>query len=577
MTFGRPDLLWLLALAVPLIALYLIRKRRQKVRISSLVLWDRVLAAAPRRFGAGILTSLLSLLLMLLALGGGALSAADPILGEAAPAPRHLLLALGASARMEGDRFEQAVLLARREIALKAPYDPVTLVLVSDRPRLPAVRETSRVALSRALDQARSSLVPANWPLAGPMIEDVLAEEGRAVAIGVSPVVPPGTSVLPVSGDNAGLTGFSVEIGDQTVRVFVRVAGTTPDAEVVLDLDGVELMRAPAREEVLLTVPRGEGGLLKATLTPSFGPTFDDQAEAVIPAPVSLTVGVSSEAATDPFLRAALAVSGAVAGAGPEFDVRVVAGRAAPERLTPGAWILITDPPAALGLKALPRVDVSPIWSSSSSHPVMRGVDAAEVQVLGAIPAELPEGAEALLTVPGGAVAAAGEVEGARYVWIGLATGNSTLPVTGAFPLMIRNALSWFASLRTVALPAAVPVGEPVQPAVQLPRGTSAVVITGPGPGEREVVTVTDGSFSFTPAHPVEGEVRVAVGREEHRTRLNAIYPEESTAAPLLDVSPVLGADRSGLADTEQRLWPFLALAAVLFLLLEWGLAALGR
>lgn len=571
MTFGRPDLLWLLALALPVILLYLIRRRRIRVPISSLVLWDRVVAAAPRRFGAGILTSLLSLLLMLLALGGGALSAADPILGSDAPPPRHLLLLLGGSARMEGDRFDRAIALAREEITRKAPYDPVTVLLVSEQPRILAARLTDLSELYDAITAARPSLVPAAWELAAPATLEVLGKAGRVVAIGVRPEVPEGAIVLPVGGENSGISEFAVAVEDEKVRVFLRIGGAGAESEVVLTQGGVEVSRAEAREEVLLTVPRGEGGLLRATLVPAVGPTFDDTAEAVIPAPPALTVGVSATGATDPFLTAALAVSGALAGDGEKFDVRVIAGQAAPDGLFPGDWILLTPPPVGLGYEALPPVPVSPIWSASTNHPVMRGVDAAEVQVMGATPARPPEGAEALLSLPGGVVAAAGELEGARYVWIGLETGNSTLPVTGAFPLMIKNAIAWFASLRTGILPPAIRVGDPVSPTVPLPRGTAAVIVTGPGEGERGVVEVTNGTFRYHPQELIEGEVRVAVGQEEHRTRLNAIYPGETTVDPLIAAAPPPHAvDRSTLRSTEERIWPWFALAAAAFLLLEW-------
>lgn len=573
MNFGRPELLWLLALAVPVLLLYMIRRKRRRIPISSLVLWERVLAAAPKRFGAGLVTSLLSLLLVLLALAGGALSAADPILGSDAPPPRPLLLAIASSARMSEERFKRALELARVEVARKAPYDPVTVVLVSDRPRILAAGEVDAIKLFAALAQARPELVPAAWELVGPVIRDVLGNKGRAVAIGVRPEVPAGTAILSVNGENSGISDFAVEVADESVRVFLRFSGQAPDAEVVLTLDGVEVNRGLAREEVLLTVPRGEGGLLRAELQPASGPTFDDAVAAIIPAPPALTVGVSATGATDPFLKAALQVSGALAGDGQKFDVRVVAGQDAPENLFPGDWILLTKPPVGLGYRVLPPVPVSPIWSASASHPVMRGVDAAEVQVLGATPAAIPEGAEALLSVPGGAVAAAGEVAGARYVWIGLQTGNSTLPVTGAFPLMIRNAIAWFASLRSGVLPPAIRLGDPVSPAVPLPRGTAAVIASGLGDGERQVVPVKDGTFEYQPGNLAEGEVRVAVGQEEHRTWLNAIYPGETGATPPAgEAPPAHAADRSRLRSTEKRIWPWFALAAAMFLLLEWFL-----
>jgi hypothetical protein len=316
-------------------------------------------------------------------------------------------------------------------------------------------------------------------------------------------------------------------------------------------------------------VARGAGGLLRAELRPAAGPRFDDAAEAWIPATVRLSVGLSATARSDPFLRAALSVSDRVKPAEGEFDVRIVAGPE-PVEMPPGCWILVTPPPSVLGLRPMPVAEISPVWRVSGEHPVTAGVDAAEVQVLGAVPAALPEGVQALLSVPGGgAVAAAGERNGRRFVWIGLDPENSTLPVTGAFPLMIRNALRWFASLRSAPLPPAVDLLEPVRPAVLLPRGLRAVEVLGPEEGAREMVEVAGGSFEFTPAGALEGEVRVRIGAAEHRTRVNAVLPGETEAVPP-DEEPAEGPDRSGLRDTEEHLWVWFAAAAAAFLLLEW-------
>jgi hypothetical protein len=282
----------------------------------------------------------------------------------------------------------------------------------------------------------------------------------------------------------------------------------------------------------------------------------------------------------DPFLRSALVVAGGLVdkersarlpvdhldelAAG--YDVLILADDRAPESLTPGAWILLTPPPRTLGLEPLPPAETSPVWQTAAAHPVTRGVDAAEVQVAGAVPAVLPDHAEPLLAVPGGAVAAAGEIDGVRFVWLGLDPANSTLPVTGAYPLLIRNALRWFAAVRTEPLAPSYPLGAGIRPVVPLPAGTRAAAFAGPGENDRAVV---EGSFTYRPASRVEGEVRMRLSDAEHVTRVNALLPGESGAEPLPG-GPAFGEDRSGFRDTRRTLWPWFAVAAALFLLLEW-------
>jgi hypothetical protein len=523
--FDRPELLYLLLLAVPVLVLHMVRRRWRRHPVPSLLLWERALTRLPRRPSLGVLASLLSLLLMVAAIGAGSLAAAGLVTGRPAPEARHLLLCVAASARMEGERWERAMDLAREEVRRKADADPVTLILVSERPRVLAARETDGARVLARLAQARPTLVAAAWELARPVLAEAVATGARAVAIGVRPEPPPGVAVHPVGGPNAGFTAFGVRTRPARVEIFARTAGAAPGAEIVVELDGREVARRPVAAEVEIAVERSGGGLLEVSLTPGAGPLFDDAAEAWIQPPPSLRVGVVAEEGPDPFLRAALAVAGPLVDAGDSgvfppdrlleaaerFDALVIAGPAAPARLPPGNVVLLTPPPEALGLAALPTAETSPIWMQARDHPVMLGVDAAEVQVMGATPARLPEGARALLGVPGGAVAAVGEREGTRWVWIGLDPSNSTLPVTASYPLLVRNALRWFATLRAEPLPLCFPLAGPLEPAVLLPPGLAAVAIEGPDLEGREVVEVTDGTFSWSSGDPVEGEVRVRI------------------------------------------------------------------
>ncbi len=581
MTFARPEFLWLLLLGVPVAVLHLVRRRRKRLRVPALLLWERVLARAPRRFGARRLASLLSLLLLLLAVAAGSLAAADPRTGRPAPRPRPLLLCLCGSARMGGERFRRALALAREEIRRKAPVDPVTVLLVSEHPRILAARETDPGRVEAALAAARPSLARADWPVIREAAAAVRREGGRVAAVGVDPEVPSGVAVLPVPGENAGITGFGVHVGREKVSLRVTIAGAGPGTFLRILLGGREVRRRPARPEVRVEIPRGEGGLLRAVLDPGAGPAFDDRVEAWIPPSPRLRIGVVAEGGPDPFLRAALSALAPLVDpedsvlvpparlreAGRRLDVLVVAG-AVPDPLPPGDYVLLTPPPVSLGFTPLPEVGTGSVWRREEDHPVLRGVDAAEVGIAGARPARLPEGARALLSVPEGAVAAVGEKEGRRYVWIGLRPENSTLPLTAAWPLLLRNAFRWFAGMRASVLPPAVPLGEAVTPSTLLPPGVRAVACEGPGGEGPRVVAVRNGRFSYRPAVLAEGEVRARLGAREYRTRINALLPGETNARPR-GGAPSLGPDRSHLTDTERRLAPWFAAAAALLLLAE--------
>jgi hypothetical protein len=482
---------------------------------------------------------------------------------------------------MEGDRWERAVALAGEEVRRKAPADPVTLLLANEVPRLLADRETRAAEVLRSLTAARPSLCRDGLEGAGPALRAVAAGGGRAVAIGVGASRPEGVTVHEAGGGNAGITGFCPRIAGDEVHVLVRTAGAAPGAEIVAVLAGEEA-RVPAEGEVLLRLPRGSGGLLRVTIEPSSGPSFDDGAEAwVTPAP-SLRVGVAAEGGVDPFLAAALGAAGGIvdpAGSGVfppdrlsevagDFDVLVIAGTAVPPDLPPGDYLLLTPPPEGLGFAPLPAAASAPVFEVPGNHPVTRGIDSAEVQALFASPGALPPEASPLLALPGGAAAAAGERDGVRYVWIGLVPENSTLAVTGVFPLLVRNSLHWFAALRTDPLPPCAVLGEVLSPVVLLSPALRAVLCEGPGPGERAVVPVENGTFAFLARSALEGEITVRIGGTEHHARFNAILPGETEAKPAnAPETPI--EDRGRQRDTERRLWPALVAAALAFLVLE--------
>ncbi|MEN8148730.1 MAG: BatA domain-containing protein [Planctomycetota bacterium] len=585
MNLLRPELLWLAAAGVPIVVLHFIRRRKKKHLVPSLLLWEQVVGRTPRRVALRFLTGLLSLLLLLAAVGGASMSAAAPVTGEPAPPPKPLLIAIGASARMTGERWDRAVEIAANELARKAAFDPVTILAISERPRLLVSRETDPMVAVGALADARPGLTTAAWPLARDALRDGLAQ-GRVVAIGVDPDVPEGVVVQPVGGETSGITAFNAEVVSDNVAVFLRTWGAVDGARIVVTLGDEEIARRPAVEEETFDVPRGEGGTLVVRLEPASGPAFDDEVTAVVPSPRRLALGLVTEKGPDPFLAAALRVvaplldeekSGTLpperlARAASKLDVIVIADSVPPAKLPRGNYLLLTPPPESLGFVPIGAVTSAPIWERAADHPVTRQVDAAEVQVMGAIAARPPEGATTLLRVPDGAVAAAGEADGVRYVWLGLGPGDSTLPVTAAYPLLVRNALAWFASLRESPFPTTAVMGEPLSPAVRLAPGVAAVKATGAGVAE--VLAVVDGTFAWRPDARVEGIVTLAVGEDEHAVALNAILPLE-TAAAAREGEPTPAPDRSGLKDTRQELWTLFAAAAAAALLLEWLLGRL--
>ena len=100
MNFAAPSMLWWLALAVPVVALYVLKVRLRRVPVSTLMFWDRVYQEKAPRSLFERLRHLTSLLCQLLLVALLALALADPFTDAEARTARHLVLVLDTSAAM---------------------------------------------------------------------------------------------------------------------------------------------------------------------------------------------------------------------------------------------------------------------------------------------------------------------------------------------------------------------------------------------------------------------------------------------------------------------------------------------
>ncbi|NNJ28034.1 vWA domain-containing protein [Alienimonas chondri] len=100
MNFAAPSMLWWLALAIPVVALYVLKVRLRRVPVSTLMFWDRVYQEKAPRSLFERLRHLGSLLLQLLLVALLAFALADPFTDAEVREARHLVLVLDASAGM---------------------------------------------------------------------------------------------------------------------------------------------------------------------------------------------------------------------------------------------------------------------------------------------------------------------------------------------------------------------------------------------------------------------------------------------------------------------------------------------
>ncbi len=158
MNFAAPLGLLALGLALPVIALYLLKVQRRSVPVAYLRLWEELVQETQRRSFFERLKRWLSLLVQLLILLGLVLALADPRRSTRPEDARQVVLVLDASASMqtrEADgrtRFAHALDAIRAEIEAKDPADAFALVVASDRVEVRCPFEQGRLRLLSALE-----------------------------------------------------------------------------------------------------------------------------------------------------------------------------------------------------------------------------------------------------------------------------------------------------------------------------------------------------------------------------------------------------------------------------------------
>ncbi|HEX5272977.1 MAG TPA: VWA domain-containing protein, partial [Gemmataceae bacterium] len=169
MSLAHPAALFWLALAAPLVALYLLRVRLRRADVASLLFWAQVFPQSRRTALWGRLQHVGSLLVQLLLLVLLALAMAEPVLPGEAPAAGHVVVLLDHSASMsardgEGTRLDRARAEARGVLAGLRAGDEAALVTCGAEARVACGLTPHRRALGRALDAVRADDGPGNVP-----------------------------------------------------------------------------------------------------------------------------------------------------------------------------------------------------------------------------------------------------------------------------------------------------------------------------------------------------------------------------------------------------------------------------
>ncbi|MXY74933.1 MAG: VWA domain-containing protein, partial [Acidimicrobiia bacterium] len=593
MSFLVPAALGLSSLALPLIAMYMLRSRRERVEVSSLLLWETAgdPLSSSRPWRRLKITPLL--LLQLAVLAAFVFSLARPFGSEEARLGAHTVLVVDVSGSMgmEG-RFERA---REETLGWAGEMSGDQFVSVVEAGALPRVvtafsRQPEEVVdalagleltggeadLSEAIRLGRGLATPER------PTDLVLFTDGGPAPLAAEPVAAARHVRFDETGPNWAIESLSLERDSAgLVRALVSVANHGGPARAVgveLEAEGKVFARLEVSpdpggtEQALVPAPVGSGSVVAARLIHTGDSLrLDDRAWAALAVPSVASVQVVGT--ESPFVSALVRSIPDLTESDPSVgsaELSVV-NRGEPGDVDRPSWLIRTDPPPP-GLAMLGTAANLGVTWQRPGEPVLddvslAGVAVAETQVI--------QTDEWLPVVKSGEVPLVllGRVNGHRVVYFTFDLTHSNLVVQMTFPLLGVKLLEWLGGEAAGGIDP-YPAGAPI-PLLSSGRGT--VRVTGP---DGQPVTLGNKAASFTRTGG-PGVYRVEyldVDQQVERSELAVrnFSPDESAghSRQLAVETGTFFTDERTSTIREWGLW-VAALAASL-MVLEWWVALRG-
>ena len=536
MPFTTPLALLGLLFIPAVVAMYLLKLRRDETIVPSTLLWTRLVADVEANAPWQKLRRSLLLLLQLLLVVVLALLAARPFLERPAGLAQDVVLVIDTSASMAATDVLPNRLEAAKSAALAALRDLPTggkvSIIAADRSARIVVNETTDLGRVRqALDGIETTSAHGDLgdalELAGKLAArsgdaQVLVATDGALATPATTTVPAKITVLPVGRErkNQAIVAMAVRTAPSAVTrsVFVSVANLDLERaarrlEVWGDGALIEvrdlLLDAQARSDVVIddvpdNVETLEVRLVGPDPTAAGAPdqlAVDDHAWAIVPPDRPRDVLIVGPG--DPYLETALSYlpdvhlftllpteypEKAARTDGTDWDL-VIFEDSLPATL-PRAPILAIAPGATSALGEVTGTLTDPgIGSLDPDEPILRYVDLSTTHIASASRFVLPDWARTVIPGPQGApLLYAGSRAGLPTAVLAFEPRRSDLPLQVAFPILLANLTGELLG-GSAAPTEAVQPGTPVS--LSIPDGATGLAVTKPDGSVVELVPGT--------------------------------------------------------------------------------------
>lgn len=467
----------LLALALPIIALYLIRTRLERRSVSTLLFWDQIQTQSYNSALWRKLRRWLSLLLQLLFLLLVVFALTQPLAPWQSIQPARTVFVLDPSASMsakEGDvsRWDRAVEILEQRLRQMRSFDRAAILVAGDPPQVLSGWTASRRVLLDSLKQARPESGQVTLRPALALAENLkMTQQNSSIVLLTDGVwkdkdeVPAGVEFLwmgePQS--NTGITHFSARrsfASPGEVRLSVEVTSQAREAvngsieltrvEKLIDVQSLSLAPGEVwRKE--WDVRADEASIFAARLTdfPADALAVDDSAQATVEAVASIKVLLISE--PNAYIEAALSAlplvewarvdPGEYQGFSDPKTLYVFNRTPAPENFATANVLLINPPVAGFWGKPAGAVEKPLVSEVDNDQPLMRHTGFARVTLDAATKWEKPPQAQVFADSFGDPLIYGQWGDRQKWALLAFDLEGSDFVLRTAFPILLGNAV----------------------------------------------------------------------------------------------------------------------------------------
>ena len=530
-------------LFVPLVlAMYLLKLRRDERVVPSTLLWQKLLTDIEANAPWQKLRRSLLLLLQLLLVALLAILAARPFLERPAGLAGDVVVVIDTSASMAAvdvppDRLAEAKRLVIEALKELPANGTVSVIAAGSTARV-VVNGTTDIGRVRAAIEGIAA-TPATGDLGDALTladalasragdADILVATDAALAIEPRARVGHEVKVLQVGRErrNQAIVALAVRPSSSGVTrsVFVSVANLDIEEakrriefyadDVLIEAQEPITLRPQTRTEVLVDdIPQG-ATVIEVRLAAVTGTeandhlAADDRAWAIVPEERLREILIVGEG--DPYLETALSFlpnvelfgvkpaeypAKAARPDGTSWDL-IIFEDFVPVEL-PRTPVLLIGPPKSSDLGEVTGTLTDPGFGTlPPDEPILSFVDLSSVHIGKAAKMTLPAWARTVIPGPAGApLLYAGEFDGRRAAVLTFLPRNSDLPLQVAFPILLANLTGELFGGSTAPADAVAP-GDPVL--LPIPNGATALVVTRPDGSTVELAPATAGSASVT-------------------------------------------------------------------------------